>query len=162
MNDTYNWYVQKSDNVRKYIARSYAELLTLNSFFRKNVTGILYENENNEFLLKLYDLGSQINGNDSISDKNLYFSAIELVYLGADKKTRLPVPLKKIGSYTGTTELDWNVLDDGSDDPLSGINPSIIVGDYFDFGLNNVLPGPNDPPLIYNVVDGGLDSVLSS
>lgn len=159
INDKYDWYIQKNDNERKYIAKTYAELLTQNKLFRDNVTGILFENDNNEFILKLYDLGKSLGGTDKNLEK---FSAIELVYLGADRKTRLPVPLKSIESYTGTTELDWNVLDDGLNDSLSGIKPlSSIIGDYFDFGYNVVLPGPNNPPLLYNLVDGGLDSVLS-
>lgn len=141
---TTGWYAQRTDNERKYVAKTYAELLTKNTLFRKNVTGILYENENNEFLLKLYDIEN---------DKNLYFSTIELVFIGADRKSRLPVPLKMLESAKKATEgpsyeLDWNVLIDGlEDDPLYG-------ADVFDSGLDVVLPGPNNPALIYTVIDG--------
>ena len=154
MNDAFDWYIQKPDNERKYITRTYAYLLTLNDFFRRNVTGILYENRNNEFILKLYDIEN---------DKNLYFSAIELVFLGADRKSRLPVPLKLIererSAEDSTFMLNWNVLVDGYDDSLDGIGPSGIVGDVFESGIDNVVPGPEGPPLLYNIIDGGVDSV---
>jgi hypothetical protein len=142
-NVDYDWYIQRTDNERKYITRAYGELLTQNKFFRSKATGILYENENNEFVLKLYDLET---------DRNLYFSTIELVFIGADRKTRLPVPLKMIDSTKKATDgptinLDWNVLDGGYDDPL-------YMEDVFDSGLDVVLPGPNNPPLLYNIIDG--------
>jgi len=137
-----DWYIRRNDNERKYIAKRYAELLTLNDSFRRNVTGILYENNNNEFMLKLYDLET---------DRNLTFSTIELVFIGADRKTRLPVPLKMVDDVKTTDEytFDWNVLDGGYEDPLYD---DVI----FDAGLDVVLPGPNNPPLLYNVIDGNL------
>lgn len=96
VNKTYDWYIQKSDNERKYINRSYAELLQLNEDFRSDVTGILYENDNNEFILKLYDIDN---------DPNLFFEPIELIYVGVDRKTRLPIPFKMFISTTTTTTL---------------------------------------------------------
>jgi len=141
INETYDWYIKKSDNERKYIAKSYAELLTNNDFFRKNVTGVLYENNNNEFILKLYDI---------VNDSNLtQFELIELIYIGADRKSRLPVPLKLIDDE-GTYVLSWDILDGGIDG---------IAGIIYDAGFDAILPGFNNPPLIYTQIDGGLDSV---
>jgi hypothetical protein len=109
INENYDWYIIKRDNERKYIANAYGELLDLNSEFRENVTGLLYENNNHEPILKLYNLGPSINITDIISgvtlgvnltennqsgDTHLFFSPIELVFLGADRKSRLPIPLK--------------------------------------------------------------------
>ena len=157
MNQEYDWYINKKDNERKYISKIYAELLTLNADFRNNVTGILYENENNEFILKLYDLEN---------DQNLYYSAIELIFIGSDRKSRLPMPLKTVEStrltslFSLTYYTDWDVLDDGEDDTLDGNGPSMIIGEISDSGLNNILPGINDPPLLYTDIDGGYDSIL--
>jgi len=92
-NNNFNWYVRKNDNERKYISRSYAELLILNSDIRDNITGILYENENNEFLLKLYGIGD-INNNTISTDDNLFYSVIDAIYIGSDKKSRLPISIK--------------------------------------------------------------------
>ena len=133
----FGWYIQKSDNERKYICKAYAELLVENQYFRDNVTGILYENDNNEFILKLYDLET---------DYQLQYSPIELVYLGGDRKTRLPVTLKKIKSTEYTLDSDWNVLNGGGDDEFDG--------DFFDFGLNVVLGGPNYLPPSYTLING--------
>jgi len=144
------WYIHRSDNERKYICKAYAELLTHNKLFRDNVTGILYENNNNEFILKLYDIEN---------DSNLYFETVELMYLGSDKKTRLPVPFKRIQSNrltsTDDTLIDWNVLDGGWY-MLSGgtYASSPYTYEVFDFGFNNVLGGPNDPATFYNLIDG--------
>ena len=157
MNQEYDWYITKKDNERKYIAKIYAELLTLNASFRDNITGILYENENNEFILKLYDLEN---------DQNLYFSAIELIFIGSDRKSRLPMPLNtveatKLTSLSSLTYYtDWDVLDDGEDDTLDGNGPTTVIGEISDSGLNNILPGINDPPLLYTDIDGGYDSIL--
>ena len=93
---TIDWYIQKSDNVRKYIARAYAELLTLNEFFRNNVTGIIYENDNNEAILKLYNFET-----DPVLS---IYSPIELIFVGSNRKTRLPVPLSLVEiNNTSTT-----------------------------------------------------------
>ena len=46
---------------------------------------------------------------------------------------------------------DWNVLEDGLDDTLSGITY------IFDPGKNIVLPGPNNTAPLYTIIDGGLD-----
>ena len=143
MNDNYDWYLMKNDNERKYIAKSYADLLTFNSFFRSNVTGILYENDNNEFILKLYDI---------VTDTNLIqFESIELIYIGADRKSRLPVPLNQYADEI-VYLLNIDVLDDGGE-------TNIFCAEIYDAGLNNVLPGINNPPLLYTQVDGGLNSV---
>jgi hypothetical protein len=161
LNEDYDWYIEKSNNERKYIYKAYGELLTHNKLFRDNVTGILYENDNNEFILKLYDIEN---------DSDLQFTTVELMFLGADKKTRLPVPYKKkLGDSDSIMKLgrtvevqieediDWNVLDGGYV-ILSGSTTlnSPYTNEYFNFGFNNVLGGPNDPPLLYTLIDGNL------
>ena len=156
MNESFDWYIQKNDNERKSICKSYADILILNVFFRNYATGILYENDNNEFLLKLFNLGKNI---DSNSDSLLYFSTIELVYIGADRKTRLPVPLTILSG--NTIDVNWNILNCGSDDSLSGINGDVL-GDVIDAGINSNSPGKNTTPLIYTLIDGGLNSSISN
>ncbi len=46
------------------------------------------------------------------------------------------------------------------DDTLDGTGPTHIIGEVFDVGEDVVLSGVNNPPTIYNIVDGGIDSVL--
>ena len=76
------------------------------------------------------------------------------------------MPLKTVEStrltslFSLTYYTDWDVLDDGEDDTLDGNGPSMIIGEISDSGLNNILPGINDPPLLYTDIDGGYDSIL--
>jgi len=175
INVDYDWYISKKDNIRRRICSQYAQLLSEDVVFTRNVTGLLYENEFNEFVLKLYDLEN---------DSQLNFSTIELMYLGADRKIRLPVPIKRdrnsfvvndsstidgldrvdrverIDTFTS----DWNILDDGliytgaTDTYSSILDYSLLstntTDDVLDFGLNVVLGGVNDPPLMFNIIDG--------
>ena len=143
------------ENEKKYIAKSYGELLDNNIFFRSNVTGILYENNNNEYILKLYDLGKNLDG----KDQYLQFISNELIYVGCDRITRLPVSLKTISGYTytstvitGTTTtdfniIDWNVLNGGENDIL-------INSPKCENGIDTVLSNVSVIPLIYNVIKG--------
>ena len=115
MNSEYDWYNYRTDNERKYIANAYGELLHLNDIFRSKVTGILYENINHEPTLNLYDLGKNvfdINNNDNeiyVGDNNLYYLPLELIFIGADRKSRLPVPIN-FNLTTTTTTLRRNTI----------------------------------------------------
>lgn len=147
INVDYDWYISKKDNIRREICSSYATLLNEKETFRRNVTGLLYENNLNKFILKLYDLDN---------DQQLSFTTIELMYLGSDKKTRIPVPIEQLTERT-TYDYDWNVLDDGliySGATATTYLSTMITDEVFDFGLDVVLGGPNDPPLMFTVVDG--------
>ena len=149
INTDYDWYISKKENIRRNICSAYAQLLSENVDFRKNATGILYENEFNEFILKLYDLEN---------DYQLDFSTIELMRLGADRKTRIPVPLNSEELIAIQTESEyWDVLDDGlvysGSTALDYISTN-TTDDIFDGGLDSVLGGPNDPPLLFNIIDG--------
>jgi len=149
INIDYDWYISKKDNIRRRICSAYAILLTENEDFRRNVTGILFENEFNEFALKLYDFDT---------DNQLDFKMIELMRLGADRKTRIPVPINKEGLVERETfSYYWNVLDDGLvyTGTTAGTYLSTNTTDeVFDGGLDVVLGGPSDPPLLFNIVDG--------
>lgn len=189
INDDYDWYSRKSHNERKYISKKYAEILIENEFIRNIITGILYENDNNEFVLKLYNLGNIIDSvNSNCSDDNLFYTISELIYVGIDKKTRLTISIKKsiktnesidyyiynnqndlsnvsnvynyddsVGSGKTINDVNFNVLNGGVDDSLDGRGVSGYVGDYYSEGVDVVLPGPNNPPLLYNIINGGVD-----
>ncbi len=149
INVDYDWYINKNDNIRRNICSTYAQLLSENENFRRNVTGILYENEFNEFILKLYDYET---------DYQLDFSMIELMRLGSDRKTRIPVPINKDGLVQRDTfSYYWNVLDDGliyTGATASHYLSTNTTDEVFDGGLDVVLGGPNEPPLMFTVVDG--------
>ena len=185
LNESYDWYIHKSNNERKYILNAYGEIIASNSIFRDSVTGLLFENQDNEFILKLYKIFDE---NNNLVDPNLYYKTIELVFVGSEGISRLPVPLILISGATYYTE-DWNVLNDGyheqseltnsrwpagvPDEVLDGRktqgerlctitgdtwNQTGVIGDVFDSGLDVVVP-TNTPALLYNVVDGGYEPV---
>lgn len=147
-NQDYDWYISKSDNERRYIYKSYGELLTTQKFFRDNVTGILYENDNNEYILKLYDLEN---------DPNLYFETNELIFIGSDKKSRLPVPLKKYDFQTYTSSIISGATQKNIEffDVIDGGQDNLPIY-YFDSGLNCVLPPPSDIAINFNVLNSNL------
>jgi hypothetical protein len=178
-NVEYDWYITKKDNIRRRICSQYAILLSKNDLFQRNVTGLLYENEFNEFVLKLYDLEN---------DSQLSFTTVELMSLGADRRTRIPVPLDLLNSDINITNSnrtttnsssalktptstitpieinvvesytkDWNILDDGL--TYTGVTALDYIStnttdELFDFGLDVVLGGPNEPPLMFTIIDG--------
>ena len=179
LNENYDWYIHKSDNERKYISSAYGEILTNSATFRDNVTGLLFENQNNEFILKLYKI---VDDDNNFLDPNLYYKTIELVYVGSEGVSRLPVPLTLTGGTIISYSEDWNVLNDGyheqsefgavPDDVLDGRktqdgrlcsitggtwNQTGVIGDTFDGGQDVVVP-TNTPALLYNVVDGGFET----
>jgi hypothetical protein len=148
VNVEYDWYIPTKDNIRRRICAMYAQLLSENVEFRVNVTGLLTQNDDDEFILKLYDFEN---------DEQFSFSTIELMYLGADRKTRMPVPIKSesLRSKNVTYTTDWNILDDGLISGTIEDNLSTNTTDeVFDFGLDVVLGGPNDPPMLFTLVDG--------
>ena len=140
INESYDWYIHKSDNEVKYITNAYANILASSYDFRNNVTGLLFENENNEFILKLYKIK---NDNGVFVDSNLSYKPIGLMFIGSDRMTRLPIPVNIISGQTLSFLDDWNVLNDQE--------PG--TGEVFDAGFNIAVP-TNNPALFYNVVDG--------
>jgi len=137
-NVNYGWFVEKPSNIKGKICGAYAQILSENVDIRNNITGLLFENSFGEFQLKLYNFQN---------DYQLTFTSHELIYIGGDRKSRIPVPLKGLENLTNVFDLDWNVLDGGSDS-------STDTNEVFVFGFDDVLGGPNDPPPIYTIVDG--------
>ena len=67
--------------------------------------------------------------------------------------------------YSGVSlnePIDWNIIDDGEDITLGNPNniDGVIVGSVYDAGSNVVLPGTSQTSLLFNIIDGGLDSIL--
>lgn len=70
---------------RRMIYKTYAEIINkeeYNQEIRDNITGLLFENDNNKMVMKIYN-----NENDS----RLTFSPTDIVILGKDNKTSIPI-----------------------------------------------------------------------
>ena len=82
-------YRSVNDQQRMYIYSAYSYIikkLDLNSQIRDIITGIIYENENKVFTLKIYRP-------NTIVDKRLTYVPIEIVKIGVNNKTTIPVKL---------------------------------------------------------------------
>lgn len=67
--------------------------------------------------------------------------------------------------YSGVSlnePIDWNIIDEGENIILGNPNniDSVIVGSVYDSGSDTVLPGISQTSLLFNIIDGGLDSIL--
>ena len=148
MNIEYDWYKPFSQNIKSSICGAYAKvltdkietlILTGTSSSSTNITGIIYENDANEYTFKLYDTDG---------DSQLYYKPIELIFVGGDRKTRFPVNLKTIDKLLNSYFLNWNILDGGYNTSLS------YYWEYFDLGLNTVIGVPDGSPFVYSIIDG--------
>jgi hypothetical protein len=94
---------RKLDNQTiKKVYNSYYKVindLDINQSFRLVFTGILYENENNVFALKIYNPFNVV-------DNRLLYKPIELVRIGKNKKTSIPFSVTD-----STSKLKFNVID---------------------------------------------------
>jgi hypothetical protein len=87
---------------RKNIYRAYAgifENLDINQEIRDSLTGILFENENSVFTLKIYRPANY-------QDERLLYEPIEINRIGTNRKTSIPVKV-----YGITSGLIFNVID---------------------------------------------------
>lgn len=86
----------------KDIYKSYADifnLLDINAEIRDNLTGMIFENENNVFVFKLYRPGN-------FRDPRMLYIPIEINRIGKNKKTTIPVKV-----YGITSGLNFNVIE---------------------------------------------------
>jgi len=89
-------------SVRKKIYRAYANIinsLNMNSELRNKITGILYENNNNKFVLNLY---RPFDGQDN----RLTYQPLEITQIGKNSKTTIPFKLLDIDTVKASTEFD--------------------------------------------------------
>jgi len=91
LNYPHSYYYKYSDNVINKICSEYALILKNDYFVRNIATGILYQ-KNDLFNLDIFNINIDDNYNH-LDDVNLIYTPIELIDIGIDKKTKLPIPL---------------------------------------------------------------------
>lgn len=97
-------YRRLNDQQRKNIYNAYAniiEKLDMNQNIRNVVTGIIFENENKVFTLKIYRPSDTI-------DRRLTYEPIEIVKIGVNNKSTIPI---KVIDINKVPRLDFNTLD---------------------------------------------------
>jgi len=91
-----DWYRERPNNIRKMICNAYSRIVENDSNITKYITAILTQDDKNKFVLELYNPESFNNNNELITltyDPNLTYKPIELIEIGVDKHTKIPIPI---------------------------------------------------------------------
>lgn len=122
-------YRKLNEQQRKNIYYAYSFIIQnidINSHIRSYITGILYENENKVFTLKIYKPSE-------ITDSRLTYIPTEIVKIGINNKTTIPIKIFNTIKIDKSLD-EWNVLDINLyniDEYNSNIfNPFIIISNY--------------------------------
>lgn len=94
-------------DIRKKIYNAYANIidnLDINENIRDKITGIVFENENNVYAFKLYKPAN-------FQDERLLYKPIEIMKIGKNKKTTIPVKTHGITSGFGFNLIDSEIYD---------------------------------------------------
>ena len=95
-NDSNSWYRERDDDLRKNICNAYSRIIENDINITKYTTALLTQDDDHKFILEMYNPESLYNngGNITISyDPNLVFKPIELIEIGVDKHTKIPIPI---------------------------------------------------------------------
>lgn len=131
----HSYYYYYSDSFYNRICSSYAEIIKENRLIRNMTSGILYQ-KNDLFNFDIFNINIDDNFNH-LDDVNLTYKPIELIDIGIDGKTKLPIPLvinnidiknSSFPYFTGHTEFDY-----GSIEHQSFMRDSVIVNNKLHF-----------------------------
>lgn len=95
-------YTKMDIETRRKIYESYYRIindLDINNDLRDDITGVLFENSNNVFVLKIYNP-------QEVKDKRLSYSPVESTILGKNKKTTVPFRVDSV------RPIQFDVIDD--------------------------------------------------
>lgn len=122
INEENDWYRKRDDDLRKSICIAYSRLIENDINITKYTTALLTQDDKHKFILELYNPENLYNngGNITLSyDPNLTYKPIELIEIGVDKHTKIPIPILNenllisydtiiivTGSTTGVTSTD--------------------------------------------------------
>ena len=103
---SHSYYYKYTNNIYNGICSQYALILKSNPIIRNLATGIIYQKDD-LFNFDLFDINIDPNFRH-LNDINLTFTPIELIDIGVDKKTKLPIPLNINNlDLNKTTELSF-------------------------------------------------------
>jgi len=98
-------YRKHTTQIQKKVYNAYAEIINLqndNQELRLEITGLIFENDNKIMVLKIFDPA------DFIDDRLLY-EPIEIVRIGKDRKTSIPITIKEFEKGIAADEIDANI-----------------------------------------------------
>lgn len=98
-------YRKISIQMQRKIYNAYAEIInkdTDNQELRLYITGLIFENENNIMVLKIFDPADN-------TDERLLYEPIEIVRIGKDRKTTIPVTINEFSKGISADEINSNI-----------------------------------------------------
>lgn len=160
-NDENDWYMERDDDLRKSICIAYSRIIEDDPNITKYCTGLLTQDDKHKFILELYNPESLYNngGNVTVSyDSNLVYKPIELIEIGVDKHTKIPIPILNenlvitydlitgtttttSGTTTGSTSYNWfsfNISSGLFSIILVSNNPTTLTVDWGDGSSENI------------------------
>ncbi len=125
------YYNPKDDYERKKICNAYADMLSVNQNIIDKTTGTIYQGENGDYILKLFNVRNSFNtlldSNDGIdNDINLSFVPMEILDIGIDKQTKMPLRIH---------DDDLHIIDD----LVSGYTVGVYYPDNLFFSNKNII-----------------------
>jgi hypothetical protein len=96
INEENDWYRKKDDSLRKSICVAYSRIIENDINITKYTTALLTQDNKHKFILEMYNPENLYNngGNVTLSyDSNLTYKPIELIEIGVDKHTKIPIPI---------------------------------------------------------------------
>jgi len=104
-NYAHNEYRKHHIQIQKKIYNAYAEIINqnqINQEIRLLISGIIFENHNKIMVLKVFDPADFI-------DERLLYEPIEIVRIGKDRKTTIPVTIKEFTKGIAADVIDSNI-----------------------------------------------------
>jgi len=167
-----NDYYNKKDNEEiKRICKAYSEILSKDSRIMEYTTGTIYPDNRNRFILKLYN--ERYSGNTYLSsgftndilyynDENLTLRPVELIDIGIDKHTKMPLPILPSNILISDTmvsghtiSIDLNYLEQSMKlvNGLTVEKIKIKYGWLFNASFKNAVIGENEYGLVWYMGD---------
>jgi len=118
-NEENEWYRYRDDDMKKNICISYSRIIEKDINITKYTTGLLTQDDKHKFVLEMYNPENLLNNGGHITytyDPNLIYKPIELIEIGIDKHTKIPIPILNenllitYDSLTGSTQINDNIF----------------------------------------------------
>jgi hypothetical protein len=105
-NQNYLYFRQRSDNARQKICDTYGEIISKDSSIQYNCSGSINRNSKEKFEFRLFQPVFSYSGNTyNIDDASIFYQPVEIVDIGVDKKTKMPIPITLSGNSIYTPNM---------------------------------------------------------
>jgi hypothetical protein len=163
------YYNEKDDGERKNICSAYNDIISNNEYIMKYTTGTITPNEDNKYILKLYNYrnsgNTELSGNTMEytdwyydNDPNLRLYPADLLDVGIDKQTKMPIPIETSNLLISDTIASGHTLSlllDYTKQPIKLVNGMTLeklkvkYGWIFNAKVKDAIIGENEYGLVW-------------